>query len=91
MYMDTLITLLPILHGFLISWWTSNFEPLQDFLKKKVKPKITIPYVNQLLSCHKCQAFFITLAISQNIFFALAASISAYVFERIMNSFKVYL
>lgn len=81
-----------ILRGFLIAWWLANFIPWQNLLTKYVKPYlIRIPHLNSALSCHKCLAFWVTYAVTMNLYSAIAASICAFIFEKVMNGFKTYL
>lgn len=81
-----------ILHGILIGWWWANFTPWQNFLTKYVKPKMPnwLSYVNEALGCFKCQSFWWTLGLTQDIFSAILAALIAYTYDRIMNSFKIY-
>lgn len=83
--------LLTTLQGFLIAWFLVYFEPYQAFLSTYIKPYNPYSYINTALSCFKCNAFWITLIYSQNIFEAILASLLAFVFDRLNNQLKTYI
>lgn len=87
--------LINILKGWLLAWMFVNFEPIQNLIAKYVKPflfknKFT-SYFGQALSCHKCMSFWTILLMTENVYYAISGAILAYVFEKIMSSFKTYL
>lgn len=66
---------------FLAAWWTVSFTPIQGIMNllvmsTKNKPEINfiLSLLHTILSCGKCSAFFIGLAISGDIYTALIAS-----------------
>lgn len=75
-----------IIKGFLLGWFLANFEPLQSFLIKYVKPHIKWSYLNSALSCHKCIGFWITLIAFQDFYSASAVALLAFVFDKIIYS-----
>lgn len=83
-----------IIKGFLLSWMLCYFTPLQKFIDKYVSKhliKWKQNYIADALSCHKCMAFWITLAITFNPFAAIAAGFIAYTYARIINSFRTFI
>ena len=80
-----------IIHGLLIGWWWTNFTPWQNLLTKYVKPYIKWQYINQALSCFKCQSFWWTLGLTQNIYDAIIAAVFAFTYDKVINSFKTYM
>jgi hypothetical protein len=84
----------------LIAWWWTNFEPLQNFLRKKIKPLIYGKACNtpewratiaDALSCFKCMSFWITLGVTLDPFSAILAAFFAYSYDKIFSSFKTFL
>ena len=89
-----------ILRGILIAWWWVNFTPWQNLLKRFIYPLIYPKdckpirkwqeYIIEALGCFKCQSFWWTLIISQDIFAAILAALIAYTYDKFMNSLKQY-
>ncbi len=67
--------------GIFLAHW---FQPLQD-VKTWIWDKINYPKWFELLYCDKCVTFWMTLALSQNIFTACIASIIAYITTKLMD------
>lgn len=82
-----------LLHGLLIGWWFANFEPLQGFITKYIKPHIPLKlsYISSALSCFKCLSFWATLTITQDIYQAILAAIIAFTYDKLMNSLRMFL
>ena len=72
-----------------ISWWITHFEPLTDLLVKKAD-KLN-KYVIKLLSCWKCNSFWIAMvyAIITQQFYTLPfiCSMIAYIIDSSINKF----
>ena len=81
--MTTLI--IDLIKGFLIGWFLSDFQPIQDILlkyKNKISDKyILIFYLKTAVSCHKCLSFWMTLIMTGNIWIAFASGFLAYVWD----------
>lgn len=101
-----MINILIILKGLLLGWFISEFQPLQEFIKKYIKPSINRSckpdniiqsHLKIGLSCIKCLAFHSTwiigLITTQDflIFEAITASILAIVLDKLLNIGKIYL
>ena len=85
---------LQIIKGWLLAWFFVNFEPLQQVLTKWIKPKLNGPwlsYFRQALSCHKCMCVWIIGFMTFNLYYAIAGAVIAWIFDKVMNSFKTYL
>jgi len=86
-----------IIKGLLVGWFIANYGPLQDFFEKWVKPFVYSGYVSNGLSCLKCLSFWSTIILglvmtdTLHIYDAIAAAAIAYTYDRIINSFKIYL
>ena len=65
---------------FLVAWFISDFQPLQDrldrFFLKRSKKELMM-YLSDALGCHKCLSFWITLGVTWNPFFAIGAAMVA--------------
>jgi hypothetical protein len=89
-----------ILKTTLLAWWWTNFEPLQNFLTKRIKPLIYGKSCNTpkwraaiayALSCFKCMAMWITLGATLDPFSAILAAFFAASYDKIFSSFKTFL
>lgn len=77
---------------FLIAWFIAHFEPGQqviDWVYKYIPEKLQS--TRQYLGCFKCLSFWITLCYTFNPLIAIAFSMLAYTYTRIMSSLKMYL
>lgn len=85
-----------VIKPFLIGWLISNFEPLQElnrFLIKKIKNekvKSILKYVN-FIHCGKCISFWTSLIIYQNIWIAILTAFIYFVYEKLINSIRVFI
>jgi hypothetical protein len=77
-----------IITGFLLGWFLVNFEPFKWILKPLKHYGIYL-YLYKLVSCLKCSTFWITLAYTQNIIIAIAASFVADVYDRNFNIIRI--
>lgn len=69
---------------FLVTWFITNFEPLQvlaDVLYKR-SHNIVTDLILEVFTCWKCLSLWSILAITQDVFIALFFSLVAYVIER---------
>ena len=69
--------------GFFISDW---FQPLQ-IIKDELKV-YEWPYIGTVFYCVKCSAFWLTLIVLQNIYFAAIAAIIAYIIKFIVDNIE---
>ena len=76
---------------FLIAWFAAYFTPGQSLIDKLFNylPEWLKSYRSHL-KCFKCLSFWITLFMTLNILQAIAFSMLAYIFDRIMMSLKMY-
>jgi hypothetical protein len=77
---------------FLLSWFITHFEPLQDlFLRiyQKVDQKspmiVIIDGVHNILSCFMCASFWFVLFGTWNLWFAIGGSMIASVWMKLFN------
>ena len=86
--------LIYILKAFLLGWFIAHFEPIQEVLKpirKRINDKyFVLWYFKNALACHKCLSFWTGLAISGNIYIAIAASLMAFIFDRTTKPTEIW-
>lgn len=86
--------LIIILKAFLLGFFLAHFEPLQEALKpvkKRMKDKyFLVFYLKTSMSCHKCLAFWSGLIMSGNLYFAIAASLIAFVFDKMIEPKEIW-
>ena len=81
------------------AFFISNFTPLQDWLKKRIYPRLKNNHIKELLGCWKCMSFWITLISSylmtynllDSFILASLASLIVWTYMKIMDSLKIYL
>jgi hypothetical protein len=69
--------------GFLISWYIleNDYTRLAlEILYEKSKWTV-IDFILEHMTCFKCLSFWMTLALSQSLLFALIASFTAYIYD----------
>lgn len=76
-----------------LAWFLATFSPWQDFLERYIKKRIpqSLGYLRVALSCFMCHSFWMTLAVTQDIFLAAGAAMIASTYDRIVGSLKTYL
>jgi len=81
-----------IIKGFLAGWFITAFTPFQDWLNNFKTNKLILA-----LGCHKCMSLWSTITLGFIITYsflpweALIASLGAMIFDKVINSFKIYL
>ena len=76
---------------FFIAWFVAHFGPGQqliDWIYKYVPNKFKS--TRDHLGCFKCLAFWITLGMTFNPIYAMAFSMLAYTWQRVMQSLKIH-
>lgn len=75
-----------------IAWFAAHFTPIQSLIDKLFNylPKSLKSY-REYLSCFKCLSFWITLGMTFNPILAMAFSMGAYTYTRIMDNLKIYI
>ena len=69
-----LATMIDYLTPLVVSWWFTHFEPLQDFIDRRL---ILPDWLHTALGCWKCMSFWGTLMYSQSFVIACATSLTA--------------
>lgn len=72
---------------FLGAWTITRFEPLQLLLDNIKDNKFTVPF-KLLLSCTKCVAFWLSLAIYQSFFIACLMAFIAFWYDKLLGGFE---
>lgn len=78
-----------ILEIFLICWFITEYEPIQDLLYTKFSQietnspwkKVVFDNLYILLSCKKCLGFTLTLLVTMNIFTAIIVSMLGQIYD----------
>jgi hypothetical protein len=67
---------------FLIAWFITHFEPIRDRLERLYLIK-RLEKVVDILTCFKCLSFWSVLIITWNVYYAIFASLTAYLYDSI--------
>lgn len=71
--------MIEIVYIFLATWWFTHFEPLQEFLAKRIPVDHPVwGVLLDVLSCWKCLGFWVALVVTLSLFSALIVSFSAW-------------
>lgn len=76
---------------FLMAWFLVSFQPLHNIFNiiiMKVKNQtmqFVLALIQSILSCQKCASFWIGLAITGDIFIALAASFISHLWDKFQS------
>lgn len=79
-----------IIKSFLIGFFLSSFEPLQNLFDKYVKSKIKNSYIRKAFSCHMCISFWTGIIYFQDFYVGSAAALLAYLMSRILAALPAY-
>ncbi len=81
-----------IIKGLLFAWMVTNFSPFQDALKTiRDKSPIWLGVLFSVLNCIKCVSFWSTFALTGDVWSAILAAVIAATYDRIMNSFRIFI
>jgi hypothetical protein len=67
---------------FLIAWFITHFEPIRDRLERLYLIK-RLEKVIDIVTCFKCLSFWSVLIVTWNIYYAIFASLTAYLYDSI--------
>ena len=67
---------------FLIAWFITHFEPLQERIVRLYLIK-RLELLVDVLTCFKCLSFWSVLIITWNVYYAIFASLIAYLYDSI--------
>ena len=67
---------------FLITWFVTHFEPIRDRLERLYLIK-RLEKVIDIVTCFKCLSFWSVLIVTWNIYYAIFASLTAYLYDSI--------
>jgi hypothetical protein len=67
---------------FLIAWFIRHFEPIRDRLERLYLIK-RLEKVIDIVTCFKCLSFWSVLIVTWNIYYAIFASLIAYLYDSI--------
>ena len=67
---------------FLITWFITHFEPIRDRLERLYLIK-RLEKLIDILTCFKCLSFWSVLIITWNVYYAIFASLTAYLYDSI--------
>lgn len=70
-----------------ISWFIVYFQPLQDWFDRYIVNET----LREVLQCIKCMTFWTTLILTGNIVLAMALSMIAYTWQKIINNMKTFI
>lgn len=79
-----------MMQGFLIAWLITNFQPIQDGLNALKLPN-WIKYILSAFQCFKCTAMWLTWALTGDVFSAIAVSLIASTYDRLMSALPMKL
>jgi hypothetical protein len=67
---------------FLIAWFITHFEPIRDRLERLYLIK-RLEKVIDIVTCFKCLSFWSVLIVTWNVYYAIFASLIAYLYDSI--------
>jgi hypothetical protein len=67
---------------FLIAWFITHFEPIRDRLERLYLIK-RLEKVLDIVTCFKCLSFWSVLIVTWNVYYAIFASLIAYLYDSI--------
>lgn len=67
---------------FLIAWFITHFEPLQERIERLYLIK-RLELLVDVLTCFECLSFWSVLIITWNVYYAIFASLIAYLYDSI--------
>ena len=67
---------------FLITWFIAHFEPLQERIQRLYLIK-RLEMLIDILTCFKCLSFWSVLIVTWNVYYAIFASLTAYLYDSI--------
>jgi hypothetical protein len=67
---------------FLIAWLITHFEPLQERIQRLYLIK-RLELVIDIVTCFKCLSFWSVLIVTWNVYYAIFASLTAYLYDSI--------
>jgi hypothetical protein len=67
---------------FLIAWFITHFEPIRDRLERLYLIK-RLEKVIDIVTCFKCLSFWSVLIVTWNVYYAIFASLTAYLYDSI--------
>ena len=67
---------------FLIAWFITHFEPLQERIQRLYLIK-RLELLVDVLTCFKCLSFWSVLIVTWNVYYAIFASLTAYLYDSI--------
>ena len=67
---------------FLITWFITHFEPIRDRLERLYLIK-RLEKVLDIVTCFKCLSFWSVLIVTWNVYYAIFASLIAYLYDSI--------
>jgi hypothetical protein len=67
---------------FLIAWFVTHFEPIRDRLERLYLIK-RLEKVIDIVTCFKCLSFWSILIVTWNVYYAIFASLIAYLYDSI--------
>ena len=67
---------------FLITWFITHFEPLQERIERLYLIK-RLEKLIDILTCFKCLSFWSVLIVTWNVYYAIFASLTAYLYDSI--------
>ncbi len=67
---------------FLIAWFITHFEPIRDRLERLYLIK-RLEKVIDIVTCFKCLSFWSVLIVTWNVYYAIFASLMAYLYDSI--------
>jgi hypothetical protein len=67
---------------FLVAWLITHFEPLQERIERLYLIK-RLEMLVDILTCFKCLSFWSVLIVTWDVYFAIFASLTAYLYDSI--------
>lgn len=80
--------LIIIIKGSMLGWLISRFHPLQMLIESIPNKKHFLHWINLIISCSKCCAFWGSLIIFHNIWYAIASSFICLIYEKFLSDWE---